>query len=408
MAESSQFEEREIIQEATSTSERNEVTGELVDGFFESDEYFAIKEKFGEKIRKNGSEPYKFGIRGRIFEQIALNYFYKYLKPDPENEALAEFLRVSLEDVSYHQVDSWLGDVHEEQVIMPSDKIEANPDALLVHIETDLSTGKKKAMIVGALDAKLSPVHKDEDDIQFEKFKKSLFNLVTNIKPRYATLMNDLGLSDTLPQDIDIVPLSELTTLVIKPQLTTNSEYTQRLTEEDIVIPITQAEIFEIYNKMVKDIMSEGKKETESKTEPVKSKKFDLRESKELLSKYDEDGKAEKFIQIWTKRPNEIDMVTLKVENDKITTISIMTVQGDVVEVPAHVFRSVFQHNIEPDNYKDPRGFKFKDTRGNYKYLVPESPENMARIGLRWESLVRKISVNGVRLGEYAAVRMEK
>ena len=243
----------------------------LLESFYESDKYIEIKDQIDRAFDQHGSAWFgnpnvQRDLRGKIFEELALTYFYEKLVGRPENRALADFLQNILANKKYREVDFYSpSDFGGESEInkegentenlfrtikhLPNKKDEENPDALLVDVQTDTTTGQRKAVIVGALDAKVNGFISEK---QAQGFKKNLWDLVNGLKDQYKDDTRKLDLDFALPEEIDIVDPHRMGIKTIRPY--NGRGFTEHIgTQPQILVPITFQEINNLMWTMIRD-----------------------------------------------------------------------------------------------------------------------------------------------------------
>lgn len=172
-------------------------------------------------------------LYGHTLEAVALNE----LRDRHDNESgfaeLEEFLLMSLKDPRLWAVDfdnlEKLPKKHQEKVksYLSSEKYKKligdetrslrNNDGVAISIEED-AQGHRKAVITGLVEVKGHMISRGGDARQRVEGPRNLHKLVTEFKEIYPVLVESLGLSDILPQEIDIVGLEELSYEVVHPR----------------------------------------------------------------------------------------------------------------------------------------------------------------------------------------------
>lgn len=249
----------------------------LIDRFYKSEKYDELKEVLEEVFEKHGAaefeNPYTRGtLEGRVFEEMALDYYYGELNPNPENRALAEYLQNILLDPNFREVDFYRGDVlgvakskwltpeqrfsrnenlDSSLTLLPDTDSRRNADALLIDIQTDEVTGHKIAKIIGILDAKVNGHIRPE---QVSGIKFDLYRLVSSLKPHYKELAQSLDIGGELPEGVDILPASQLGVKIIRPFIEDYKEQTNQIPR--IFVPITREEVSNVLSAMVADVVS--------------------------------------------------------------------------------------------------------------------------------------------------------
>jgi hypothetical protein len=237
--------------------ERNREKEHLIQEFYGSSEYTGLMTNM--QTRKDLHSNLFLGeFTGKVFEQMALNYYYKKINPNPEARSLAFFLQAMLVDYKNREIDfyqDWGETPVSMLIFFPGNrKPVGNPDALLVDIKSNKNTGKKVATIVGALDAKLQGrVHNK----QLTNFRDNLISLVGALKPHYQKLIQQLDLAEPLPEDIDIVSPDIFKIKTIQPQGSPRATYAKRSSgAKFVIVPITRAEVEDIVHAMISDTLA--------------------------------------------------------------------------------------------------------------------------------------------------------
>lgn len=412
----------EILFTEKQISARDREAQRLVSEFRGSDEESLLEDFAFKEIVGKGRDYYEQGnnlnsVSGYVFEQMALNYYYNTLTQNKDNESLAVFLKSLLDEpntrvVSYYE-DKGLdfGNNEQESVVentdelrsstlFPSDSRAKNPDGLLVDIKTDENTGKKVAVIIGAIDAKINGKISSE---QLEGFKESLWKLVKGLKSEYKNLVNQLDLDSALPEEIDIVPIEKMGIKILRPQGFPNEDFSQKIDEnKGIFLPITRNEI----NTLASQSVDKAKKRYDQFKKKY-GEPFRLKVSTEALKKYDENGEAQRFIDVW-KTPDHVKDIVFKASGDSVKEISLILKDGEVFSIPAHLFRSVFWGAIDVNPNGDPKGIYLRTENGKTAHIIPSTPEGMAKFGQSWENLVKRIAIHGALLPDDINVRMVK
>lgn len=176
-------------------------------------------------------------LRGHIFESLALE---SLPQEERQYEELERFLLWSLKDPRIWYVD-WeqkgLGSLTKAErkqlqtylhVRPDEDELHAlrNNDAIAVDFKIDPATKKSVALISGVVEAKnhrLSETGRDER--QMRTAPEVLHYIVTRYKKSFPLLMKGLDLGSDMPDELDILPLDELSYTIVQPaDLNTKAE----------------------------------------------------------------------------------------------------------------------------------------------------------------------------------------
>lgn len=296
-------------EEATAKEQRIAIRKELSRDFKGSATRDELMERLG-KIIVTGEEKIPpasvNSYLGQIFEEMALDYYYKFVKKSEfaeENKTLAFLIQQILYDPRLRTVDYYEGrggvsllnerdiqpspdtsvqevtlednkwvvktadrqvqtkdeivealndDLNSEVTLMPGWKPASSPDALVVEVVNDPETGRRVAKIKGFLDAKISGHYTVK---QKEGVRVSLSKLMRSLKPHYKDITAKLDLADVLPEDIDVVPAEKMTVGAIKPMEKDEWKETNSVDEMGrILVPVTENdlrnEFFEMVNKI--------------------------------------------------------------------------------------------------------------------------------------------------------------